>query len=301
MLPQRIVWIICIFLVCTVSKGAPTKDIHSDEINKIISPEEQNLFDETDQILDAINDPDNKFNTQLMKLFTIITKNKKGSKKSKKSNDPKETTQTVLFQIISQSEYLLSVTLQSESFQNSNSPNNDIDLQLLSNMFQDLETLKIYAESDMTYQKKYWYLQYLGVSLDNTVLTYIKYKLWYINHYKTRFEQKGEIPNLRKLTRTIREVKYSLDSRGATLELIGRKNINELVSITSNTVGSKSTPENDIKYLQDGGINILKGLAFTTMCFAANLTFCTVTLSGLLSVEVLIWLAILSRTLTVEW
>ncbi|CAL9733784.1 hypothetical protein MOSE0_C03070 [Monosporozyma servazzii] len=301
MLPQRIVWIICTLLVSTIINCVPTEDISSAEINKIMSPEEQNLFNETNQALDTINDPDNKFNTQLMKLYTIITKNKKKSKKFKKSKDPKETTQTVLFHIISQSEYLLSITLQSKSFQDTNNHNNDIDLQILSDMFQDLETLKIYAESDMTYQKKYWYLQFLGVSLDNTVLTYIKYKLWYINHYKTRFEQNGEIPNLRKLARTIREVKYSLDSRGATLELIGRKNINELVSITSTTVGSKSTTENDIKYLQDGGVNILKGLAFTTMCFAANLTFCTVALSGLLSVEVLIWLAILSRTLTVEW
>ncbi|CAL9729308.1 hypothetical protein MOUN0_G03598 [Monosporozyma unispora] len=297
---QKIIWLVCFLIFSSIVSSIPTENISFDEAKELISPEEQDLFNETSQILTTIDDPEDKFNTQLMKLVTIITKNKKKTK-SKKVKQPIETTQSVLHQVIFQSEFLLSVTLQSSEVQNKGNNKNDIDLQLLSNMFQDLETLKMYAESDMTYEKKYWYLKFLGVSLDNTVTTYIKYKLWYINHYKTQFDSKSEIPNLRKLARTIREVKYALDSKVAALELIGRKNISELVFITSETVGSKSTVGNDIKYLQEGGINILKGLAFTTMCFAANLTFCTVTLSGLLSVEVLIWLAILSRTLTVEW
>lgn len=297
---QKIIWLVCFLIFSSIVSSIPTENISFDEAKELISPEEQDLFNETSQILTTIDDPEDKFNTQLMKLVTIITKNKKKTK-SKKVKQPIETTQSGLHQVIFQSEFLLSVTLQSSEVQNKGNNKNDIDLQLLSNMFQDLETLKMYAESDMTYEKKYWYLKFLGVSLDNTVTTYIKYKLWYINHYKTQFDSKSEIPNLRKLARTIREVKYALDSKVAALELIGRKNISELVFITSETVGSKSTVGNDIKYLQEGGINILKGLAFTTMCFAANLTFCTVTLSGLLSVEVLIWLAILSRTLTVEW
>lgn len=296
-----LILLIFFFPLLTLVDTLPTERVLKEKLDNLMTTEEEFICNETNDILLEADDSKDHFNTELIKLYNIVT-NTKGILSNKKKKHQKDTIKTVLNDIIIETKYLLSKILEANSFQNYN--RYDIDrksLKHLSKILQDLEILETYYESDMIYEKKYWYLQFLGVSLDNSVLAYIKYKYWYIKHYKTKFDKLGEVPNLKNLGRTVREIRYALDSKFAALELIGRKDMTELVSIVTTTIKNNPTVDKDIKYLQDGGINILKGLAFTTMCFVANLTFCTVTLGGLLSVEILIWLAILSRTITVEW
>lgn len=290
---------LCPFL--TLVDTLPTKNLLKEKISNLVTIKEDTIHNDTNDLLLEVDDSKDRFNTELMKLYKIITDTTK-IVSDKKEKNQKETIKTVLNNIIIETKYLLSKMLETNSFQKNN--RHDIDtnfLKHLSKLLYDLEILDAYYENDMIYEKKYWYLQFLGVSLDNSVLAYIKYKYWYIDHYKTTFTKCGEVPKLKNLARTVREIRYALDSKFAALELIGRKDMTELVSIVTTAVKNSPTLEKDIKYLHDGGINILKGLAFTTMCFVANLTFCTITLGGLLSVEILIWLAILSRTITVEW
>lgn len=289
---------ICPFI--TLVDTLPTETKHKEKPNNIINIEKESLCIEANSMLSGIKTSKDNFNTELIKIYTIIT-NTKGIFGIKRERKQKDTIQNVLNNIIIETKYLLYRILKTNSFQNHLYDIDMKSLEHLSKLLYDLDILETYSKNNIMYEKKYWYLQFLGVSLDNSVLTYIKYKYWYINHYKSDFDKWDELPKIKNLARTVREIKYALDSKLAALELIGRKSITELVFIVTSTVKKSSTLEKDIKYLQEGGINILKGLAFTTVCFVAKLTFCTVTLGGLLSVEILIWLAILSRTITVEW
>lgn len=282
-----------------------------------LSLQEQNDYEDILVELPGGEVPQGTLKTVMQTIFDIISYRAEDyMEKWNTSNvKTKDYFKPVIDKVVWDAEYLLSSITGRPSAKFKDNIN-EADSELIVHIFNDLETLKYHSNTANELRRNNWFQLSNVINLDTFVLRYIRYKIWYLGHYiETKTIGGEQTPDLKVIGRTIKEVRIAMDARAMTLNLIASKSpsqltkkILKLIDIPIKNINEIVTPGNrdesiikDIKYLEKGAMDIMKGVIWGIVCYTMELHLCASIFGGLVGIELLIWIVILSRILVIEF
>lgn len=258
-------------------------------------------FEDVDKIVNRITFSDgNPLNKNIFQILTII------------SNPFSKPDSSITRNFVSNTERVL-------SFIFLNVDDTQLHRTLLWNCVQDLNLVRQLSQTTQ-YKSSKLSRKYKAIGLGLEKCVYI-----FINYYNCISERQYEsIINsnssisLQEVCRSVQKVKNALESELITYQVIENMEVSELIKIIkgeytpkydSSMLGKKlshfdidddisaMTRQDDLKFVQDGTVILIKLAAYIAICFFGAFYTCVGIFSGLLTVHLIIWVMVLSRLL----